>query len=431
MNRIGTCLAFALGLLGAAGCSCDDENGNGKSSDGGAHGDGSTLDGSRDGDNSTWDGSVGDASNTCAQQMGMATIEHKAVDIIVVIDNSGSMSAEISEVEVQINKAFADILDNANPPIDYRVIMLSRFGNYGSERICVAKPLGGIDDLNADGHCDTVPSMPVNTAKFFHHSQTIGSNDAFCRLLDSYNKADAFNLQPNGYKDVLRPDAFKFILVITDDRVNCGFGGNTYSDLDTVVGGTNVAASFDTALRALSPSDFGVDAEHRNYSFWSIVAQAPYMSTGMGDYGLPVPPSEASTTDVCTPDAQQSGTGYQALSMLTGGYRFPSCGLAYSPIFSLMAQGVIEVAQVGCDFAVPDPPDGEHLDLSTVQVKYSSGDTLIGKYNQVANEAACTPEAFYIENETTIKLCPDLCNVVQADENANVNVLFGCAIKLL
>ncbi|HQB42424.1 MAG TPA: hypothetical protein PLV85_02420, partial [Polyangiaceae bacterium] len=38
----------------------------------------------------------------CVQQSVEATIEHRPIDIIFVIDNSGSMSAEIEEVEAQI-----------------------------------------------------------------------------------------------------------------------------------------------------------------------------------------------------------------------------------------------------------------------------------------------------------------------------------------
>lgn len=430
MRRFSFCIAILVVGLSATGCSCTSDTIVGTNTDGGPKSD-AQSDAKSDSDiNMTWDGNVGDGSNTCAQQEGMATIVNRPVDIIVVIDNSGSMSGEIAEVEVQINTSFANILDNADPPIDYRVIMLSRFGNFNAQRICVSSPLGGIADTGLDGHCDTVPAAPVNTSKFFHHSQTVDSHDALCRLLDSYNKKDEYDFQLTGFKGVLRPDAFKFILAITDDNANCSFGGETYNDLNTVMGGTDVATKFDAALRALSAADFGVDAENRNYSFWSIIAQAPYMSTGMGNYGMPVPPAEAPTVSECSPGAQNSGTGYQALSILTGGYRFPSCGTDYSDIFELMAEGVIKGSEVACEFDIPDPPMGETLDLETVQVKYSSGDTLVGKYNQVASEAACTADAFYIDGGETIKLCPDLCDLVQADEDAAIEVLFGCEIIL-
>ncbi len=52
-----------------------------------------------------------------------------------MIDNSGSMSAEIKGVQDNINKNFAQIIESSG--IDYRVIMLSRFGKYTSTQICV------------------------------------------------------------------------------------------------------------------------------------------------------------------------------------------------------------------------------------------------------------------------------------------------------
>jgi len=63
-----------------------------------------------------------------------------------VIDNSGSMTDEIVEVEEQINLNFAAIIDSAVPAIDYRVVMVSAFGDSGDQEICVGAPLGGIPD---------------------------------------------------------------------------------------------------------------------------------------------------------------------------------------------------------------------------------------------------------------------------------------------
>jgi hypothetical protein len=193
-----------------------------------------------------------------------------------VIDNSGSMSAEIAEVEEQINKTFAAIIDAAVPAIDYRVIMVSAHGNSGSQRICVSAPLSGIPDNNNDGHCDSIPAQPVNSTKFFHHSLEVNSHNALCQLINGYNVADQYGLQPGGYKDVLRADAFKFFVVITDDGVSCNFPGGTLNDGNNVAGGETVAQAFDAAILALSPTDFGADAASRNYRFWSIISQAPY-----------------------------------------------------------------------------------------------------------------------------------------------------------
>ncbi len=368
----------------------------------------------------------------CAQQSEEATLVSQPVDIVFIIDNSGSMAAEIEEVEEQINANFATIIDAAMPAVDYRVIMLSDFGASSSRRICVAAPLGGIPDADMDGHCDTIPSQPVNTAKFFHHSVNIGSHDALCKFINNFATADEYNLQPSGFGSVLRDNAFKFIVVITDDGVSCSTGSATYTDSNQVAQGDTVAQQWDSAVLALSPVHFGADTMNRRYSFWSIVALAPYMPTGMKPYGDPHPPDATvapSITGECTPGAEDPGTGYQSLSIMTGGYRYPTCGLDYTDIFTLMAQGVIAGAQVPCEFDIPDPGMGQTIDLDTIEVKYSSMGTPVGTFTQVPTSADCTPTSFYIDMNKIV-LCPDACTTVQTDPDAKIDIAYGCEIDI-
>jgi hypothetical protein len=114
---------------------------------------------------------------------------------------------------------------------------------------------------------------------------------------------------------------------------------------------------------------------------------------------------------------------------MTGGYRYPTCGLDYTDIFQLMALGVVKGAQVPCEFDIPEPPPGETLDLSTVEVAYSSGATLVQKYGRVSSEAECDDSSFVIEDEKII-LCPEACEAVQSDPDARIEILFGCEIKV-
>jgi hypothetical protein len=368
---------------------------------------------------------------SCAQTTSEATLVSKPVDIVFVIDNSGSMTDEISEVEAQVNKTFASIIDAAVPAVDYRVILVSEHGpSAGAQSICISEPLSGVPDIDADGHCDTIPNQPVNGPKFFHHSVPVGSKDSLCKLITGFSTPDQFNLNPTGYRERLRPEAFKFFVVITDDGVNTNCNGFDFDDGNNPTNAVTAAENFDAALFALSPADFGSDAASRNYRFWSIISQAPYNPSAQKPYGDPAPPDAALapvTASECTPDAANPGTGYQALSILTGGYRYPTCGLEYTDIFTLMAYGVIDGAKVDCEFPIPEPPMGETLDLATVQVKYSSDGMPVATFNQVATASLCTPESFYIDGET-IKLCPDACGVVQADENAKVDIAYGCEI---
>ena len=47
----------------------------------------------------------------CAQAESQATLVKEPIDIIVVLDNSGSMDEELDAVERNINVNFAEILD--------------------------------------------------------------------------------------------------------------------------------------------------------------------------------------------------------------------------------------------------------------------------------------------------------------------------------
>lgn len=381
-------------------------------------------------------GSGGDDS--CASVEQEATLNSRPVDIIVVIDNSGSMSGEIEEVEVQITQTFATILDNAMPAIDYRVIMVAEHGPFGSSEICVSAPLGVPADADMDGHCDTIPAQPSdNPPKFYHHSRAVRSHDALCQLYDAFTEADEYNLHPNGYGELLRDDSYKFFLVITDDNVDddCN-GGQSYNDQNTVAGGQAVATAWNADMQTLSPLHFGTDAANSNYTFWSIVSLAEYMPGAGNPWGDPHPPDETLapiTTGECASGAVRAGTGYQALSLDTGGYRYPTCPADdnasppgdYAALFTLMAQGVIDGAQVECEIQIPDPPPGQTVDLNTLQVIYSSNGTVVEAFQRVNDASECDEHSFYIDNNT-IFLCPEACSVVQGDENAKLSVSYDC-----
>jgi hypothetical protein len=350
--------------------------------------------------------------SACAVQSAMATLTKKPVDIIVVIDNSGSMTEEIVGVQTNINQNFATILDASG--LDYRVILVARHGSAtGAQSICVEAPLSGIPA----GGCKPPPPKPVNNPpKFFHYSTEIASNNSWCKILSTYTTPDEFALAPMGWSQWLRPGAFKTFIEITDDRVVCG----AYNDSNTALGGTTAAAKFDTDLLALDPAQFG-DAMNRNYAFYSIVAMA-YNNPKTKPYD----PVDPIITGKC-PTAANPGTGYQALSILTNSLRFPLCDTtSYDVVFQAIAAGVISGAQVSCDFPIPDPPAGKQIDPSSVVVEYTVGGMgAPTDFVQVADAASCKPNGFYLD-ATTIHLCPETCTLVQADPKAAINVLFAC-----
>lgn len=363
-----------------------------------------------------------DPDSACAAQSAAATLQKKPVDIIIIVDNSGSMTEEIKGAQDNINTNFAQIIENSG--IDYRVILIADHGPLVDESVCIEAPLSGIPA----GGCTNPPQLPVNNPpKFFHYERTILSTDAWCKMFDYWNTPDINNFAPGGWQEWLRPDAFKAFIVITDDRVSCSTAaGVNYNDGNTVAGGVAAADKFDAALLALSPTHFGTP-ENRNYAWYSIVAMA---------YNNPISnpwlPSDPITVAEC-PTAANPGTGYQALSVKTNVIRFPTCDATYyDTVFKAIADGVIAGSKVSCDFAIPDPPMGQTVDLNTVEVQYTVGGMGAGsKLKKVADAASCAPDSFYLDAATKrVYLCPDTCTVVQKDDAAKIDVLFACEIGM-
>jgi hypothetical protein len=425
-------LGGAVIASAAGACSGDTENqGTASQGTGAAAGSGSAQGGSGGGSSSGDPGTGGifnptggsdaglDPDSACAAQSAEATLIKKPVDVIFVIDNSGSMTDDIIAVENNINDNFAAII--AASGVDYRVIMVAEHGSAaGAQSICVKAPLSTTT-------CSPIPADPgQNPPIFYQYSVTISSHNSLCQVLNTYDGTtpDQDGFAPGGWKDWLRKDALKVFVEITDDGISCSSGGVTYNDGDNVNTGVTVADKFDTALLAKDPVQFG-DANARNYIWHSIIgvkendpATAPY---------LPADPIIGTKCVLNGTTSPGPGTGYQALSIKTGGLRFPICqNASFDVVFQEIAKGVIEGAQVACEFPLPEPPDGKMLDLETVVVEYTAGGMGAPvNFKQVKTPAECAADSFYIEGEI-IKLCTDSCAVVQTDDKAKLAILFGC-----
>ena len=344
-----------------------------------------------------------DRDAACASVKAEASLVKKPVDIIFVIDNSGSMSDEALAIQNNINKNFADVIEKSG--LDFRVIMVTRHGKYNgslSKAICVEKPLSTV------ASCANPPTQPGNNpGKFYHYSRQIESTDSFQRLLNTYNGAekDEFNLAPTGWSSWLRSDAFKVFIEFTDDN----------SDMR--------APDFENKLFALTPKMFG-NAMDRNYVWHSIIGlKQNSPATKAWQPADPVQSTICTGTDV----VYGAGVDYQNLSITTKGLRFPICEYAsFDAVFSQVAMGVISGAKVACDFPRPLPPGGQKIDLDSVQVEYTPmGAGSVTHFKQVPNQASCAPDSFYIDKDR-IYMCPDACMTVQKDSKAKLEVLFDC-----
>lgn len=262
----------------------------------------------------------------------------RPLDLVLIVDNSCSMAEEILEVQENINDSLAQVIQETG--IDYRVILLSRHGEATTSAdaevrsICVSAPLSGTT-------CQPVPEAPAVTDRFFQYSVEIGSRDAWCQLLMTLDGRieEQYGLAPDGWLGQLREDSIKSFIVMTDDGVNC-FESQTgwMQDLDAAETGEAIADEFDRALRGRFTSYFEDETE-RSYVWHSVV--------GMDEDA----PSTGRIVEEPSPTATSAGTGHQALSMLTGGLRFPiSRPDRFGELFRTVAEATIEtVIDRSCD----------------------------------------------------------------------------------
>jgi cysteine-rich repeat protein len=339
-----------------------------------------------------------DCKEPCVTQSAQATLKKKPVDIIFVIDNSGSMTQEIQGVQNNINASFASIIGASG--LDYRIIMFSKHGSATADQsICITSPLSGA------ATCTPPPAKPVFSSTFFQYSVEVASTNSLALLITDYTKADTSGLAPKGWSDFLRPTAFKIFVEITDDNQSA----------------TYTAATFDKALLALSPAQFGTAAK-RNYLWHSIVGvkeNAPATK--------PYQPGDALVATKCS-TAVNPGTVYQNLSIMTGGLRFPLCNISsYDAVFQQIATGIVEGSAIECAFPIPMPAN-TNIDPATVEIEYTPGNGGPKQtFSQVPDLASCQPGKIYIANNI-VNLCPATCTSVQADTKAAMSVLYGCKL---
>lgn len=329
-------------------------------------------------------------SGECVAETLAPETKSLAVDILVVVDTSGSMAEAIAAVETSINVDFAAILEDSG--VDYRIIVLGDYPPGVELWICVTEPL-------STTNCMPPPTVPAVTERYKHYDAPTGSSDFLTNVLAWYTAPDPHNLAPGGYRDLLRDGARKVFLGITD--------GNSGSD-DPADG-----ESLDAGLLALQPPHFGTPGDRR-YVFHTIITMAPNEPPNMP--WLPGDP------------IQGEGGALQHVSVLSGGWRFPLSEVAYYDVlFQEIAKDVVDTTPIACSFPIPDPPMGT-IDPDTIQIDYRPGGVgPVQSFHQVADLASCESDAFYVTGGTVV-LCPLACTKVQADLEAALEVRYGCDV---
>ena len=370
----------------------------------------------------------------CVNETATANPESRPLDIIVAVDASSSMQAEIKGIESFINDSFAHILDEKD--IDYQVILVAHYGNsndltdkvirrvdganqdfYG---ICISDPLGGNSckvgsgDDNGDGVTDLEEPNPLEGPRFVHFDQAVDSKDALAALMYTYDR-DAYKyeeggvsgsgLAPNGWRERLRGGALKFFVVFTDDE----------SD-------TRASAFKNWLFDPARNGDFGSE-EAQNYVFHGVIG----LPEKPGD--LFWSPEDAIQTNKCQ-SASAVDDVYQQLSINSDGLRFSVCNdgntSSYDRMFEELADNAIAGSQVPCQYELPAAPEGKQYNFDGVILRYTASDASVEEFRSVDSQGDCADSRTYFASGASVRLCPAACSAVQADPGAQIQLIVSC-----
>lgn len=290
-------------------------------------------------------------------------------DIILVIDNSGSMAIEAASVKANLNKFSAEIIASG---IDAHVVLISAID--GDNGMCIDPPLGG-------GGC---PVDDTNLPNFLHIEHGVGSNDALEKLLKYH--AD--------WQGQMRPEARKHVVVVSDDNSDLG------------------AAAFDAAFKALGPGT-------EDYRFHAIVGKNDEQDQ---DWCMSEP--------VCCDLTAAAGTVYLELIKQTGGVYGDLCKQDFKLVFETLSTEVILNSGLACEWDIPEPMGDLLIDYNAVDVAFDDGMGVILPIARVAAPAACLGgDGWYFDDPgqpTTLLVCPQTCAKIQLAPKGSMNITFGC-----
>jgi hypothetical protein len=310
-------------------------------------------------------------AENCAAVSQRAMNQRMPADIIIAVDNSGSMDDEIGFVRDNLNAFSQRIVDSG---IDVHIILVSAAAGERNRDldididedtgICVAPPLGS-------GACP-LDSMPP---RYTHIAREVGSNDALDMFIATFPEWSA----------QLRPNASKTFVVVSDDNADRG--------------PNNSAAGFEASVAALPGGLF------ERWSFSGIYCFSD------------------------CPDSAEIGQVYADLVMSKMGVAGDLCLQDFKPVFDRLAEAVVEGAGLDCEWPIPEAPVGQTFDRDKVNVRYTSM-AAATDLQQFPSAADCgMREGWYYDDAnapTRILACPQSCSALQVQTEASVEVLFGC-----
>lgn len=343
-----------------------------------------------------------DATNgdSCKAVVQQAEKQTGRADIIFVLDNSGSMAQEVAAVQSNMN-AFSSQIEASG--IDVHVVVISAPPGGGPGGGACVDPTGiacifvpGLTAgslINGNGVCIDAPLGTAGACPqgddsnpatgFMHVKQAVDSHNALAQIQSTYSQ----------WQSLLRPDAAKTFVVITDDESQVAA-----PDFTTWVNGQ---APFQSAVWRFSGifcTSASPNCANVGTTYSALVTQTTGVSGNLGEFS--------------------SGTGVDA---------------QFKTVFDSLAKAVVADARpVDCQWQIPAPPTGEKLDPNAVNVRYSAMGGQPATIYGVDGAGKCTDQfgGWFYDNPAApqkVQACPQTCKILQSDLSTKVEVLFGCA----
>ncbi|UJR83517.1 hypothetical protein [Sandaracinus amylolyticus] len=314
--------------------------------------------------------------DTCDELPFEAETRFAPIDIVWIIDNSGSMDGEAAIIQNNMNSFVSAI--EASGITDYRVVVIT-----------------------ASGFVNVPPPLGTDAARFRFVSYDVQSQDAMSDLIASYPM----------WSDFLRRDAVTHIVHVTDDESSMG------------------AAEFHTMFSGLL-----------GHAWTSHAIASPPGSTNCGPFGcggpFPIPLPGCSGPNG---EAADNGDEYWDIATRTGGQRISICTADWSAAFSTLLASIAVPTAIPCEFDIPEAPDGMEFDRGRVNVVYTPSGGAEQRFPYVgtddgANCPSSGADGWYYddpENPTQIRLCPSTCSRVEADTSGRVDIALGCETLII
>ena len=314
----------------------------------------------------------------CAAISQQAQNQRAPVDIIIAVDNSGSMSEEIGFVRDQLNVFSQLVVDSG---VDVRIVLISapyeppatsdkddeddESDEDEDNGLCIAPPLGS-------GNCPN----DSHGVGFLHVAQEVKSHNALALIIDTFP----------AWRARLRAESNKVFVVVSDDAAD------------------ESPQWFEQRVASLPGGLF---------SSWTFSGIFCFSNC---------------------PEAAAVGVEYSELVRRTNGIAGDLCQQDFAPVFEALAQAIVASAPLACSWDIPAPPPGFAFVHDRVNVRYRGATTPPTQLLQTSGPADCGPTGGWHYDDRAapqrILVCPVSCAALQSDPEAEVDVLFGCDTQL-